>query len=144
MSCPEDIEVADSAFELHPWFDAETIFVKDWPLSRIMLKDDARFPWLILVPRKPGLVELHDLADNDAVDFFKEIRQVSGKIARVFSSDKINFGAVGNRIPQLHVHVVGRSASDPLWPGVVWGNPDAVRYTPISLEERLQLLCLEL
>ncbi len=83
--------------------------------------NDARFPWLILVPRRPGLVELVDLQPAERAALMEEIAGVSVALSARRGVDKINVGALGNIVPQLHVHIVGRAVGDDAWPGPVWG-----------------------
>jgi len=104
---------------------ADNYFVTDWPLCRIFLSRDARFPWLILVPRKPGLSEWFDLSPEDLAQLNEEIVRAAARFKAVTGADKINVAALGNMVPQLHIHVVARKESDPAWPGSPWidGKP---------------------
>lgn len=111
-----------TAFSLDPRLVADTLAVGDLLLSSVLLLDDARFPWLVLVPRRPGLSELTDLSDDDASVLMGEIRTATRVMLALAAPDKVNVGALGNAVPQLHVHVVGRFRSDPAWPGPVWGH----------------------
>ncbi len=108
-------------FELHPQLAADSLPVTEWPLCSVRLIDDSRFPWLILVPRRDGMRELHDLEDQDRTVLMAEISRASDALARGFAPDKVNIGALGNVVAQLHVHVIARWRSDPAWPGPVWG-----------------------
>lgn len=121
------------SFTLHPRL-ASGAHVTDLPLCRVMLKDDARWPWLILVPRRADLSELHQLSDADAQLLMAEIRAASAAVAALEGVTKINVGALGNEVPQLHIHVIGRNASDAAWPGPVWGVSGKVAYEPNALE----------
>jgi diadenosine tetraphosphate (Ap4A) HIT family hydrolase len=109
------------AFSLDPRLQADTIPVGDLSLSSVLLLDDARFPWFVLVPRCAGVVELTDLGNEDAAALMEEIRLATRVMADLAKPDKVNVGALGNVVQQLHVHVVGRFRSDPAWPGPVWG-----------------------
>lgn len=93
----------------------------DLPLCAVLLREDTRWPWLILVPRRPGLVALHDLDAGAAARLMAEVRAASRAIAAEPGVERVNVGALGNVVAQLHVHVVGRWAGDPAWPGPVWG-----------------------
>jgi diadenosine tetraphosphate (Ap4A) HIT family hydrolase len=117
-------------FELDARLLADTHRVCDWPLSRLLLMDDARFPWLILVPRVPGAREIHTLPDATRTALFAEIVRSSAALERATGATKMNVGVLGNLIPQLHVHVIARSAQDAAWPGPVWGLPGRERYGP--------------
>src|ERR1700722_15512153 len=110
-----------SAFALDPRLAADTISLGDTFFSRLLLMNDARFPWLILVPRRPGLVELVDLQPAERAALMEEIAGVSVALSARRGVDKINVGALGNIVPQLHVHIVGRAVGDDAWPGPVWG-----------------------
>lgn len=101
---------------------------------------DRRFPWLILVPEREGVREIHELAAADRAALIEEVARASSALARLFRPDKMNVGALGNVVPQLHVHVVARFASDPAWPGPVWGSGPAVPYP----EEELEALLVQL
>jgi len=102
--------------------------VADWSLSRVLLMNDARYPWLILVPRRAGATEVHDLHVQDRTTLVEEIARASQGLKRLMDCAKINIGALGNLVPQLHVHIVARSAGDAAWPGPVWGNGQAQPY----------------
>jgi diadenosine tetraphosphate (Ap4A) HIT family hydrolase len=116
-------------FTLDPGLAADTAFVADWDLSRVLLMDDARFPWIILVPRRAGLVELGDLDPHEQARLLGEINRAMLLLRNAAPCDKLNFGALGNIVRQLHVHVVARRNGDAAWPGPVWGSGPAVRYT---------------
>ena len=111
-----------SGFSLHPQLAADAIAIGDLGLSSVLLMDEARFPWFILVPRRAGASEVTDLSDEDAATLIAEIRIATRVMLGLAKPDKINVGALGNMVPQLHVHVVGRFRSDPAWPGPVWGH----------------------
>lgn len=108
-------------FELDARLAADTHFIRDWPVSRVLLMDDARFPWLILVPRVPDARELHALAEATREALFDEIVRASAALERATGAEKMNVAALGNVVPQLHVHVIARRAGDAAWPGPVWG-----------------------
>ena len=117
-------------FELHPRLGVDTIFVADWALCRVLLMNDARFPWLILVPRNSGLRDFDDVAGADKACFYAEIELASKTLREVTSAKKMNVAALGNMVPQLHVHVVARFSNDEAWPAPVWGVGEAVPYAP--------------
>jgi diadenosine tetraphosphate (Ap4A) HIT family hydrolase len=109
-------------FALDPRLEADTIPIGDLPLSSVLLLNDARFPWFVLVPRRPGASEITDLSDADSAALMGEMRIAARVMLELSQPDKLNLGALGNVVPQLHVHVVGRFRSDPAWPGPVWGH----------------------
>jgi len=104
-----------TGFELSPRLAGDSIFLTDWPLCQLRLMDDARFPWLILVPRRPGLEEWTELSSADQVALSAEIAQAGRGLARMFAPKKLNVGALGNIVRQMHVHVI--AASRPTPPG---------------------------
>lgn len=110
------------------------------PLSELRLMDDSNHPWLIVVPRVSGAVEVIDLPDSAQLQLLREVRQCSRLLRERFAPDKLNIAALGNLVPQLHVHVVARYATDIAWPRPVWGHAPARPYTPEALVERIAVL----
>ncbi len=108
-------------FSLDPRLAADTLPVGDLPLCAVRLMNDRRFPWLVLVPRRADTVEITDLGEADAARLVQEVRLATRVMQELARPDKVNLGALGNVVPQLHLHVVGRFRSDPAWPGPVWG-----------------------
>jgi diadenosine tetraphosphate (Ap4A) HIT family hydrolase len=115
-------------FTLHPRLTADTIFVANWALSRVQLMNDSRYPWLVLAPRRPNLLEFFDLSKADRELLMEELARAAKCLKEISGAAKINVGALGNQVPQLHVHVVARHPGDPAWPGPVWGHSPAVSY----------------
>lgn len=107
-------------FELDPRLAAGSEAVTDWPLCQIRLKDDARFPWLMLIPRQAGIVELTDLTAADYAQLTAEILAATRLLQEVARPDKVNVATLGNVVAQMHVHVIGRFHSDVAWPDPVW------------------------
>ncbi len=126
-------------FAVDPAFEAGSIAVGELPLCHVRLQADARWPWLILIPRRPGLREVEDLSVEDRARLIEET-VLAGQAVRAlgattgFPVEKLNIGALGNVTPQLHVHVVGRRAGDAAWPGPVWGVGVAEAYGAERLE----------
>jgi len=116
-------------FELDPVIDADTLVVGDLPLCRVLLMNDSQYPWLILVPRRPQLVELADLDEQDYLQFCAESRAVAIAMMKHCAGHKMNIGALGNVVAQLHIHHIVRFHDDPSWPAPVWGKLPAVKYT---------------
>lgn len=116
-------------FELHPRLAEDTLPITDLDLCTVRLINDSRFPWVVLIPRRDRAVELHRLESSDQNLLVHESGRVAGVLERLFSAEKINLGALGNLVPQLHWHVVGRSRSDACWPGPVWGCGKALPYS---------------
>lgn len=128
-----------SEFAVDPAFEAGSVPVGDLPLCHVRLQADARWPWLILIPRRAGLREVEDLSAADRARLIEEA-VLAGRAVRAigaatgFAVEKLNIGALGNVTPQLHVHVVGRRAGDAAWAGPVWGVGVAERYDAEALE----------
>jgi len=126
-------------FAVDPAFEGGSIAVGELPLCHVRLQADARWPWLILIPRLPRLREVEDLSAADRVRLIEET-VLAGQAVRAlgaatgFTVEKLNIGALGNVTPQLHVHVVGRRAGDPAWAGPVWGVGVAEAYGPDAFE----------
>lgn len=137
----------EAEFELDPRLAQGSASVADWPLCHVRLKDDRRFPWLLLMPRRRGLVELTDLAIDDYRLLCEEIRLATTLVSHVTRPDKMNVAAIGNVVEQLHVHVVGRYRHDPLWPDPIWGKGEPQAYRPAELSamvERYRVAAAEL
>ena len=124
-------------FELNPRLEADTDWVLDLQLSRVLLMNDSRYPWLILVPRIPNVREWLDLSSTDQALLLAEQLQVSQCLQTLLSPDKLNVATLGNIVPQLHLHIIARFETDFSWPSPVWGRGDSVRYPP---DEKVALL----
>jgi diadenosine tetraphosphate (Ap4A) HIT family hydrolase len=112
-------------FTVDPVIASLTYQLADWPLSRVFLYNDARYQWGLLVPRRAGVIEMCDLEPADQQQLMSEIVKLS-KIIRILPGvEKLNVGNLGNMVPQLHVHVIGRRKGDPAWSGPVWGHSEA-------------------
>jgi diadenosine tetraphosphate (Ap4A) HIT family hydrolase len=129
-----------AAVILHERLKADTIEVARLDLSLLLLMNARQWPWLILVPQRPAVREIHELAPTDRSLLIEEISRCSRLLADLFKPDKINIGALGNIVPQLHVHVIARSTTDPAWPKPVWGTIAPERYAPDELATRLATL----
>lgn len=127
-------------FALHPGLERDAAFAADWPLCRVLLTNDARYPWLILVPRRAGMVEIMDLPAADRAALMEEITRASQIVRSLPAVIKLNIGALGNVVPQLHVHVLGRRAGDPAGAGPVWGHSPAVPYDDPAREALLAMV----
>ena len=119
-------------FHLDPRLAADTFPLGDLTFCRVLLMNDSRFPWLILVPRRDGLSEIHDLAPPERATLIEEAATAGDRLKTFVAAKKINIAALGNMVPQLHVHVVARFAGDAAWPGPVWGAGRAAPYAPDS------------
>jgi diadenosine tetraphosphate (Ap4A) HIT family hydrolase len=127
----------DAGFQLDARLAADTLSVAEWKLCRLLLMDDARFPWLVLVPRREGLVELDDLAEDERTQLMRETTRAMEVLRGVVECDKLNLGMLGNIVRQLHVHVVARREGDAAWPGPVWGHGPALHYLPEARDRLL-------
>lgn len=122
------------SFTLHPTLARDTVEVVRLPLCRVLLMRDRRFPWLILVPERDAVREIHELDAADRSRLIEETARASRVLSGLVRPDKINVGALGNVVPQLHVHVVARFATDVAWPGPVWGSGLPEPYPAEDLE----------
>jgi len=129
-----------AAFTLDPRLEADTHCVGDLPLARVLLFDDARFPWLVLVPRQAGLRDLIDLAHDDQRRLLDEINRCAHVLRAIDKPHKLNIAALGNVVAQLHVHVIARHEHDAAWPRPVWNVGSAQAYAPGELQARLHRL----
>ena len=116
------------AFLLDPRLAADTLFAAQFPLCEVRVMNDVRYPWLVAVPRIPGAVELFGLTPENAERVWAEIQALGTLVAGLPGVGKVNIGALGNRVRQLHIHIVGRHEGDPAWPGPVWGHSPAKPY----------------
>jgi diadenosine tetraphosphate (Ap4A) HIT family hydrolase len=128
------------AFTLHPQLERDTVAVGDLPLSRVVLMNDANFPWLIVVPRHAGAVEIFDLDDRERAQLMNELALLAQLLKDLTGCDKINIAAIGNVVPQLHVHVVARRRDDAAWPRPVWGALPARSYGETERDRLLQAI----
>ncbi|EED35784.1 histidine triad protein [Luminiphilus syltensis NOR5-1B] len=126
-------------FNVDGRLSGDTEFIIDWPLCQVLLMNDARFPWLILVPRIEDAREPFDLSESEQTHLWRESMVLGRWMSETFTGDKLNIGMLGNIVAQLHVHHVARSVGDSAWPGPVWGSGTAQPYTPTALAEKVAL-----
>jgi len=122
-------------FELAPELKRDCIELADWPLCKVLLLNDSQYPWFILVPRHNGLKEIIDLSEQDQIVFIKESAILSKLIQDVFNPDKLNVAAIGNMVPQLHIHHIARFKTDAVWPAPVWGQLPVKPYSNEQIGE---------
>ena len=115
-------------FTLDSRLAADTLRVGDLPLSRVLLMNDRRYRWVILVPRRAEVTEWMDLDEADGIALWRESMQLGQVLRDLYGGRKLNIGALGNLVPQLHLHHVVRQEDDPAWPGPVWGHSAAEPY----------------
>ena len=113
--------MSDSAWTLSAQLKTDTIDIGDLPLSRVLIIKDAHYPWLLLVPRRPDIIEIIDLSEVEQAQLMTEVCRVARALKDITKCDKLNIAALGNMVPQLHVHVIARRTSDAAWPRPVWG-----------------------
>lgn len=123
-------------FELHERLLRASAAIGDLPLCRVLLLNDRRFAWLLLVPKRPGIEEIVDLARADRAQLIEEIADASDVLRRLYRPFRLNVADIGNKAAQLHVHIVARHEDDPLWPSVVWSR-EYERYDEAGLAARV-------
>ena len=121
--------------DIHPRLAADCIPLGRFPLCHLLLMNDSNYPWFILVPDREGIREIYQLAEADRAQLLHESCLLSEFLMRCFAGDKFNLAALGNQVPQLHLHHIVRYESDPAWPGPVWGRHPAVAYTGEALDD---------
>jgi len=118
---------------LHPQLKKDCFVIGRLPLCAVLLINDANYPWFILVPQREGISEIHQLCEADQQQLMRESSLLASHIEAGFSADKINIAALGNMVPQLHIHHIVRYKDDPAWPAPVWGRVPAIAYQPAEL-----------
>jgi diadenosine tetraphosphate (Ap4A) HIT family hydrolase len=126
-------------WSLHPQLAADTVAVGDLPLSRVLIIKDANYPWLILVPRQAGVTEILDLGPAEQGQLMGEIARAGAALKEITACDKLNIAALGNLVPQLHVHIIARHKSDAAWPMPVWGKVKPRSYDSATLDRFVAL-----
>jgi len=127
-------------FNLHPQLDEDCILIGQFKLCQLLLMNDANYPWFILVPARENISEIYQLSDEDQKQLLSESTYLSQKLMQAFNGDKMNIAALGNVVPQLHVHHVVRYKTDPSWPAPVWGKLAAIAYDELQLNEIMEKL----
>ncbi|NOQ93395.1 MAG: HIT domain-containing protein [Methylophaga sp.] len=127
-------------FTLDPRLERDTILLGEFPLSKVLLMNDARYPWLILVPKVTGVTELFQLNDKQQEQLMRESNFVAKALNDLVQADKMNVAALGNVVSQLHIHHVARYQSDETWPAPVWGKGEAVAYS----EQEITAVCQQI
>ncbi len=115
------------SFELHPNFENK-LFITDLPLCRILLEDEKHYPWLLVIPRRPNISRIMDLIETDQLQLIKDLDVVQKVMWAEFKPVQLNVAAIGNKTPQLHIHVIARYKDDPAWPNTVWDHPIRCEY----------------
>lgn len=120
-------------FELHPQLAKDSVWLADWPLCQVRLLNDQNYPWFILVPRRRGISEVIDLTDAEQTQLWQESAKLSHYLRQQFQPDKLNIAALGNMVPQLHLHHIARFRHDVAWPAPVWGKVPMLPYSEPAL-----------
>jgi diadenosine tetraphosphate (Ap4A) HIT family hydrolase len=132
-------------FQLHPQLQKDCFVLGQFELCQVLLMNDSQFPWFILVPQREKIREIYELTDAEQITLIRESSYLAKKLAEIFNADKLNIAAIGNIVPQLHLHHVVRYENDKAWATPVWGQFAAVPYTEqqrVLLLERLKPLDL--
>jgi len=127
-------------FKLHDMLAADTVEVARWDLCLVLLMKDRNYPWLVLVPQRVGLKDLHDLHEADHGPLMAEIARAARALETVYQPDKINVAALGNVVSQLHVHVIARFHSDAAWPSPIWNVVPTLAYDEADLKRTVETL----
>ncbi|RAI38908.1 HIT family protein [Rhodoplanes roseus] len=131
---------SSAAWSLHPQLAKDTINIGDLPLCRVLVIQDANYPWLLLVPRRTGVAEIIDLDEVEQAQLMTEIARVGRALKAVTECDKLNVAALGNVVPQLHVHLIARRTTDAAWPRPVWGVVPPLAHDPKEVEAFIRAL----
>ncbi|MCT6698925.1 HIT domain-containing protein [Rheinheimera sp. 4Y26] len=123
----------DQQFELHPQLAKDSVWLADWPLCQVRLINDKNYPWFLLVPRRSGARDIIDLTSTEQQLLWQESSRLSLLLRQEFEPDKLNVAALGNMVPQLHLHHIARFNTDPAWPAPVWGKCPALPYSDCEI-----------
>lgn len=134
------MDIFTPAFVLHPQLERDTTPLGDLPLSRVLIINDANYPWLLLVPRRAGAVEVIDLDEVERAQLMSEIALTSRALKEVTECDKLNVAALGNAVPQLHVHIIARRKTDKAWPKPVWGAVPPISHDAKELDRFMEAM----
>lgn len=131
-------------FTLHPQLEQDCEQLGHFALCRLLLMRDANYPWCILVPEREGISEIYQLSETDQMQLVRESARLAQIMATLFAADKMNVAALGNVVPQLHIHHIARRRDDPAWPAPVWGKVPARAYASDELARTAESLCATL
>ena len=120
---------------IHPQLANDCLVLGRFPLCHFLLVKDANYPWFILVPDRDDIQEIYQLSERDQNQLLIESSELSSKLMQIFNGDKFNIAALGNQVPQLHLHHIVRYKTDPAWPGPVWGKVPARAYSDLQLDD---------
>lgn len=134
--------MSNDVFELAPEFERDSLWLADWPLCQLRVQNDTNYPWFILIPRRVAMVEIIDLTERDRAQLWRESAHLSVFLKVAFQAKKLNVAALGNMVPQLHLHHIARYEHDIAWPAPVWGKAPAQPYTETQWQQLKQKLAL--
>lgn len=134
--------MSNNVFELAPEIERDSLWLADWPLCQLRVQNDANYPWFILVPRRVAMVEIIDLTQDEQRQLWRESAFLSEFLKAEFNAKKLNVAALGNMVPQLHVHHIVRYENDIAWPAPVWGKAPAKVYSEAALQQLKHKLSL--
>lgn len=123
------------SFQLHPQLSKDCFVIKDLDLCRLLLMNDKNYPWCVLVPMREGKKDIFELTESEQIQFIQESSKLSRIMMALFKGKKMNVAALGNMVPQLHIHHVVRNENDPCWPKPVWGQVPAILYGEREADE---------
>jgi diadenosine tetraphosphate (Ap4A) HIT family hydrolase len=131
---------SDAVFSLHPQLQSDTLPVCELPLCSVLLMNDARYPWIVLVPRVPDVREIWELSKEQQGTLWKETTRCAERLKELTRADKMNVATLGNLVPQLHIHVIARTTGDAAWPAPVWGRGEAQPYSTSAAVRQVEAL----
>ena len=127
-------------FQLHPQLQADTVLISELPLCSLLLCKDANYPWCILVPRRENIGEIHQLKKEERLQLLEESCSLSQVMEEAFQADKMNVAALGNVVPQLHIHHIARYTNDSAWPKPIWGVNPTSEYSEEEMVKRIEII----
>ena len=128
------------SFQLHPRLQQDSIAIAQLELSELRLINDSQYPWFVLVPKRDDISEVYQLSEKDQQQLQRESSLLAKTLAEIYTADKMNIAAIGNLVPQLHIHHIVRYKNDIAWPAPVWGKYDAIPYTEQAIEKTKTLI----
>ena len=137
MDKPLNLNTMTTPYQLHPRLQADCIPVGRFELCQLLLMNDSQYPWFILVPQVDGLRELYELSKPKQHVFTEESNYLAEQLAILYHADKMNIAAIGNMVPQLHIHHIVRYQTDKAWPAPVWGKFAAIPYSDAEIAGQL-------
>lgn len=132
--------MTETSFILDPAFEGESVAICDLTLCHVRLLNDNRYPWLMLIPQRPGLADWDDLTPEDLITVSQEAQMASRVLKDLFQPTKTNMATLGNMVRQMHLHIIARFEGDAAWPGPVWGVGEHIFYTDEALAETVDRL----